>query len=434
MPAFPSLLPASSEFIKLCQRQLRLLAQGIGAHWAVVYLAQPNPESLEMCLTPISIYSQKSLSSAPNSFMTMVDWPQTDGGALGEVTAISDQEEDQDTRQDADAHFWEELTTAFPLLHEELILGFLATGREDRPWRSPDLAQIDLVVQSLVFACVLDQQKSWATERLSQQQHLQELEQEHFQDLLHQLRNPTTAIGTFGKLLLKRFAETDRNYAVAQSIVRESDRLKLLLGQFGEEISLTEAQIKSLQASSTLALPANIDRFTAEIDASSQTLELELEILDLATVLLPIVQSMVAIAAAKNITLHQQIPADLPAIWSNQNALTEIVTNLLENAIKYTPQNGEIFLHVEPGSTEMIIAVHDTGCGIPPEDLPRIFERHYRGIQAQGDIYGTGLGLAIAKELAKKIHGDITADSPNLELDHSVEYPGTTFSLSVPLA
>lgn len=422
MTTFPQLLPVSTEFSALCQQQLQLLAQGVGSDWSILYLAQPDCENQEMGLTAITAYPARFLkeSSAVTTgeaevVVELEDWaiapepePSTQSGQgkdkAGKVTQAS---------------------TAFPLFHEDLILGILTTGRRDRPWRSPEISQINLVAQSIVFACVLDQQKSWATQQLSQQQHLQELEQEHFHDLLHQLRNPTMAIGTFGKLLLKRLAVDDRNQTVVEGVVRESDRLKSLLSEFSKEVDYLDGEMQTLSAGSTLALPPeNVPVTQAETKSA-----LPLKRLDIVTVVEPIVASMAAIAGEKEQCLRCELPSEPTWILGNENALTEVITNLLENAVKYTPLAGQIFLEIQVTPLGVGVTVHDMGYGIPAADLPRVFERHYRGIQAEGEIPGTGLGLAIAHDLVEKMGGDLEVDSPTLGLPHTEIYPGSTFTL-----
>ena len=120
----------------------------------------------------------------------------------------------------------------------------------------------------------------------------------------------------------------------------------------------------------------------------------------------------VAIAKERNISLNSQIPANLPLIKANSQALREVVSNLIDNALKYTPSGGKIKL--EAGIPRykndfhwLGIAIKNTGIGIPKQDRERIFERHYRGVQTKGEIEGTGLGLAIAKELIETMAGEI---------------------------
>lgn len=422
MTTFPQLLPVSTEFSALCQQQLQLLAQGVGSDWSILYLAQPDCENQEMELTAITAYPARFLTGGAavstgdeEVVAELEDWP----------IASESEPSTRSTQGEAKAGKVAQASTAFPLFHEDLILGILTTGRRDRPWRSPEISQINLVAQSIVFACVLDQQKSWATQRLSQQQHLQELEQEHFHDLLHQLRNPTMAIGTFGKLLLKRLAAEDRNQTVVEGVVRESDRLKSLLSEFSKEVNFLDAEIQTLSAGSRLALPPeNVPVTQAETKSA-----LPIKRLDIVAVVEPIVDSMAAIAEEKDQCLRCELPAEPTWILGNENALTEVITNLLENAIKYTPLAGQIFLETQATSLGVGVAVHDLGYGIPAADLPHVFERHYRGIQAQGEIPGTGLGLAIAHDLVEKMGGDLEVDSPTLGLPHTEIYPGSTFTL-----
>ena len=411
MTTLPQLLPVSAEYLSLCQGQLQLLARGVGAEWGIVYLAQPEPGGQEMTLQPISAFPDRLIGAAA---------PRQEEGLPGEWLEIPIGEAIAGVPKDL-LDLLSEPNKAFPLWHGDLVLGVLATGRQDRDWRSPEVEQIELMVESLVLACILDQQKSWATQRLTHQQHLQVLEQEHFHDLLHQLRNPTMAISTFGKLLLKRLVPEEKNYGVAEGIVRESDRLKGLLAQFSEEVDVITAEIPQLTGSANLALPPTLGtEIVPERSLSLQPIPLD-------DVVFPLVSSLKAIAQERGITLQTQMPAHLPLVLGNQTALMEILNNLLENAIKYTPMGGQILLQVTAHPQEVIIAVHDTGCGIPAADLPHVFERHYRGVQGEGTIEGTGLGLAIANDLVNKLEGDLEVYSPTLGLTHTEEFPGSTF-------
>lgn len=423
MTTLPQLLPVSAEFVSLCQGQLQLIAQGIGAQWGVVYLAQPDCEGQGATLQAIAAFPDRLITA-------MTAEQESTETVMGEQLAWVDLPIGEE-KGDVDPHLMGllgEPSTAFPLCHGDLILGILATGRRDRPWRSPEVAHIALVVDSLVLACVLDQQKSWATQQLAQQQHLQTLEQDHFHDLLHQLRNPTMAIGTFGKLLLKRLMPEEKNYGVAEGIVRESDRLKDLLAEFSAEVDFLTAQIPQLESQANLALPPETP--------SQQNLEraLPLQPVVLTEVLLPLVTSLEAIAAERGVLLNYSLPDALPPVLGNQTALLEILNNLLENAIKYTPPGGQVLLQIQSQAQEVTIAVHDTGYGIPAVDLPHVFERRYRGVQGEGAIEGTGLGLAIASDLVHKLAGDLEVYSPTLGLPHTEQLPGSTFILWLKVA
>ncbi len=160
---------------------------------------------------------------------------------------------------------------------------------------------------------------------------------------------------------------------------------------------------------------------------------LPLSPVDLTTVLRPILSCEEAIAQEKQIELDGILPDHLSPILGNAAALREIFSNLIDNALKYTPSGGKV--RVTMGlmasfETEQWqgVEIADTGYGIPKKDQDHVFERHYRGIQSEGDIPGTGLGLAIVKELVEKMRGKIEITSPNhLSLD--VQYPGTSVTL-----
>jgi signal transduction histidine kinase len=142
-----------------------------------------------------------------------------------------------------------------------------------------------------------------------------------------------------------------------------------------------------------------------------------LEACAIAEVLEPLIDSAKAIAQERNIDLITDIPANLPPVKANASALREVLNNLIDNALKYTPAGGQVLVQAgreKPSLTGVYqgVAVSDTGCGIPQEDLAHLFERHYRGVQATTNIPGTGLGLAIAKELVDKMQGEIAAFSP----------------------
>jgi two-component system phosphate regulon sensor histidine kinase PhoR len=106
--------------------------------------------------------------------------------------------------------------------------------------------------------------------------------------------------------------------------------------------------------------------------------------------------------------------------------LQEILYNLLDNALKYSPAGGKIRLQAQQNDNHMILAVADTGVGIPKSDLPRIFERFYRADKARSrELGGTGLGLSIVKHIAQMHGGSVEAESTPGQ--------GTTIRVLLPL-
>lgn len=133
-------------------------------------------------------------------------------------------------------------------------------------------------------------------------------------------------------------------------------------------------------------------------------------------------------AGRKEIELVVDVPFDLPPVVADCEQIWQVVRNFLHNAIKHTPSGGKVQLSAEKQNQEIVITIQDTGVGIHPDDLPRIFERFYKADRSRNRdaVSGTGLGLAIAKHIVLAHQGRIWADS-NLG-------KGSTFYFSLPIA
>jgi signal transduction histidine kinase len=317
------------------------------------------------------------------------------------------------------------LQVVLPLMHQGMVMGLLVAGRHDREWQTPELSQLKNIAETLAIACLLDRRQIWYEQQLLQQRALRHLDRDRMDDLLHQLRNQLTALKTFSKLLLKQFLGDEKGGTIARSILRESDRLQDLLVQYENEQAGEEIPEAPLTLETTLLPLPPV--------ALAPSPSLVLEEVDLPSLLEPILLSAEAIAQEKEIRLlYSAIPA-LPRVWANTSGLREVLTNLITNAIKYTPPQGEVIVVLglqkeQAGEDWLGIEVRDSGYGIPAADCDRIFERHYRGVQATGEIPGTGLGLAIVKELVDQMQGQIEVTSPNPYLGDSA-YPGSCFTL-----
>ena len=117
-------------------------------------------------------------------------------------------------------------------------------------------------------------------------------------------------------------------------------------------------------------------------------------------------------ADAGDVRLETRLPADLPAVQADRDRLAQILINLVDNAVKYTPPGGRVAVEAVAGEGLVEVAVVDTGVGIPASDLPRITERFYRVDKARSrDLGGTGLGLAIVKHLVAAHGGTLGIES-----------------------
>jgi signal transduction histidine kinase len=140
-----------------------------------------------------------------------------------------------------------------------------------------------------------------------------------------------------------------------------------------------------------------------------------------------VVEGFQGMAQQKGVTLRAQQPDELPVIRCDHDKLHQVLTNLIQNAIKFTPTGGEVRVESQVRDDGFLtIGVIDTGCGIPPHELDKVFERFYRGESGSADDPRWGLGLAIAKSLVKLHGGQIWVESTPGQ--------GSRFYFTVPIA
>ena len=129
-------------------------------------------------------------------------------------------------------------------------------------------------------------------------------------------------------------------------------------------------------------------------------------------------------AKRAEVNLETDCPDDMPEIFANSSRLGQVLSNLLHNAIKFTPEGGQVVLSATQKADIVEFSVQDNGIGIPADDLTRIFERFYKADQARTEG-GTGLGLAIARHLVEAHGGRIWVES--------AEGRGSTFYFTIPI-
>ena len=141
------------------------------------------------------------------------------------------------------------------------------------------------------------------------------------------------------------------------------------------------------------------------------------------------VEAIKSYAIEKNITVnspplfvHDQVSAD-------QDMITQVIINLLSNAVKYTPGGGTVDISVEVDDSDACVRLYvsDTGIGIPPDDLPHVFDKFYRVEANKKQAKGTGLGLNLVKQIVERVHGGRVFAT-------SVPQKGSTFGIELPLA
>ncbi|MBE9224191.1 GAF domain-containing sensor histidine kinase [Phormidium sp. LEGE 05292] len=445
------LMPASSEFVTLCQAQVDLLTQSLGAALSVVYVTEEVGEK-ETKLIPIVAYPEagvmreekRSLSLLPTELQGMNPKRRLPA-AVGKDGLMLDQW----ARDEGKGNFLsQQRQIVFPLIHEEVVMGLLVTSRGDRAWNESERSQIEEIAQTIAIACILDQRSQWLEQRFSEQQRLQAQQNDLLHNLLHQLRNPLTALRTFGKLLVKRLGLDEKNREFANNILRESDRIEDLLQQFDRVIDLTD-DVNEAPADGFLDNLLTISPVESKVETEkaknvkqpllllpeSGLMEIpSLSACSLVKVLDSVLAAAFAIAQERNLTFKAEIPNSLPVIKCDSKALTEVLSNIIDNALKYTPSGGKVFVEIKRKNTGdgkfLGVAVSDNGLGIPKQDLEHLFERGFRGVKEKTEIPGTGLGLAIAKELVQQMQGEIEVFSPAKHPE--IKKLGTTFIVWLP--
>ena len=215
----------------------------------------------------------------------------------------------------------------------------------------------------------------------------------------HELRTPLTNI--------RLYLETAQDEGQADAAIRaqalnvinqETQRLERLVGAM---LSVAEIEAGAMQMKRD---DVRVDTLLRDIEADYQ-----------------------AAARDKQLMLRFELPPKLPVIHGDRDKLILAVQNVVSNAIKYTPDNGQVNVTASLGEGQLVIDVTDSGLGIAPEDQERIFERFYRARDRRiSSIEGSGLGLGLAREIVRLHGGDITVES---QIDK-----GSTFTLTLPTA
>jgi two-component system NtrC family sensor kinase len=136
-------------------------------------------------------------------------------------------------------------------------------------------------------------------------------------------------------------------------------------------------------------------------------------------------ESVRARSEAKQIQLKVSLQEDIPPLHGNPTRLRQMISNLLDNAVKYTPEKGTVSLSCQMEEGQILLRVSDTGIGIPPSEVPQIFNKFYRATNVQNTV-GTGLGLSIVKSIVDIHNGRVWVDS--------LPGKGTTFTIVLPVS
>lgn len=221
----------------------------------------------------------------------------------------------------------------------------------------------------------------------------QQVQRDLLSNVSHDLKTPLTSIQGWSQAIMDGVAPDPA--AVARIIHEEAGRINRLVNELTD---LTRLQAGRMSMN---LVPIDVGSLTGAVAAR-----------------------LIIVAREQGVTLRVHAPP-LPEVTGDGDRLAQVITNLVSNAIKYTPNGGqvEVTARVNGGGVEVMVS--DTGVGIPADELPRIFERFYQVDKARGPHRGTGLGLAITREIVQAHGGKITASSAGVGR-------GSTFSVWLP--
>ncbi len=214
------------------------------------------------------------------------------------------------------------------------------------------------------------------------------------QDISHELRTPLTIIKGNVSLALRKDRSPEEYVAVLREVEREVDHMIRMVNEL--LFLARENELGQKKNFKPVLLNALIEEVCAELSPLAKQNGLSLEVI---------------------------LPEDHLMVLGNSSSLERLFSNLVENAVKYTPSGGKVTVEVASNDRCAVVRVKDTGIGIPEEDLSHIFERFWRGDRSR-QRGGFGLGLAIALAVAKSHGGEITVESTSR---------GSTFTVVLPL-
>jgi signal transduction histidine kinase len=236
-------------------------------------------------------------------------------------------------------------------------------------------------------------------EKHAQLQELDQLKSRFVSNVSHELRTPLAVIKLYATLARKGRPEKQMHYL--QTIEHETHRLEIMVENI---LDLTRMDRRGLRISP--------------------------EWLSVEEIVAQVVQVHEETAQKRGIEVQNRSQGDLPKLWADKNHLIQMLTNLLDNALKYTTQGGQIWVTAQETETDsqriLEISVGDTGAGIAEDEQEKIFDRFYRGKNNNPGTTGTGLGLAIVQELMIQHGGKVSLKSREGE--------GSVFALQFPLS
>ena len=371
------MIPVSDRFLSLVGHQLSQFADCAEVRSLVVYVAL-------------------STDAGAPGLVPVARWP-VDSRALTAVASGSP------LRVPSEARRW------LPLRDGTVLLGALQVETvAAQPWSEPLRRRLQAVALCLADALSLEREGEGLRRRL-------ELQDQQLRLLVHQLRNPLTALRTFGQLLLRRLEKDGENRGLVEGLLAEERQMQRYVDAIGN-LTGPEVLLPPAAEPRPLLLPPLLSGPGGQ---------------PLSEPLTPLLQRAAATASLQG--RAWQGPLALPEWRGDSGAVAEIIANLLENAFRYSPAGSAVGLHAATAPDGIALAVWDAGPSIEAHERELIFEQGQRGSRSR-DLPGTGIGLALARDLARSLGGDLRLMIPPSSLDRALPEQGNAFLLTLPLS
>ena len=346
----------------------------------------------EVC--SLVVYVTHATGEGGASLIPVGHWP-ADGRTLAAVDGGSR------LRVPAEERRW------LPLRDGAELLGAIQVESSINPWPEPLRQRLQAVALGLAEALRLDREGQRLRHRLA-------LQEEQLRLLVHQLRNPLTALRTFGQLLLRRLDRDSDNRSLVEGLLAEERQLQRYVDAISD-LSRPDALIAAAPDPQPLLLPPMLSGPGGQ---------------PLAEPLSPLIQRAAATATLQ--ARPWRGPGALPAWRGDSGAVAEIIANLLENAFRYSPQGVVVGLQARDTPRGPVLTVWDGGPPIEEAEREAIFQRGVRGSRGL-PLPGTGLGLALARDLARALGGDLQLVIPPQAVDPELPASGNAFVLRLPV-
>jgi PAS domain S-box-containing protein len=278
-----------------------------------------------------------------------------------------------------------------------------------------------IVIRNVTYLKQIEQQ----TIELARAHERATLLQRLLTDVAHDLRTPLTILKTSSYLMSRNISAMQANIDKAKMRAADVPAALAALDALNEQRLSIESRNEQITA--------NANRLNMLLDSMFEMARLDsaeaidLEETDVTLVIAQTLETLQPLARQKNVQLQFLPNSPLRPIPLHSNYFSRVIQNLVDNALRYTPDGGSVTLEAKQSAGETCITICDTGTGIAAEDLPHIFERFFRGDKARNvDTGGTGLGLSIVSKVVAAHQGTITIES--------TPGAGTTFTIRLPCA